>query len=191
MASHSHPSLTPEQYLEQERKAGFKSEYVTGEVFAMAGATEIHNALVNNVSDFLTSRKLRSCACSKYNSDMKVYLRDDHAYCYPDLSVCCGEPQFLDGVRDVLLNPTAVVEVLSPSTRSYDLGDKSFYYRRNSSMRHIVLIWHDCVRVGHWSRVESGLWTYEEYGHVEHAIALPEMNLHLPLSEIYEGVAFN
>ena len=187
MASQVHPALTPEEYLQRERKAGSKSEYVTGEVFAMAGASEKHNALVNNVSDALPSRKLRECSCSKYNSDMKVYLRDDLVYCYPDLSVCCGEPQFLDAVRDVLLNPSVVFEVLSPSTKSYDLGDKSFYYRRNPSMRHIVLIWHDRVQVGHWSRVENGSWAYEEYGQAEQAITLPEMKVELRLSEIYEG----
>ena len=119
---------------------------------------------------------------------MKVCLRDDLVYCYPDWSVCCGEPQFLDAVRDVLLNPTVVFEVLSPSSKSYDLGDKSFYYRRNPSMRHIVLIWHDRVQIGHWSRVENGCWAYEEYGQAEQAISLPEMKVELRLSEIYEGI---
>ena len=135
MATQSQHLLSPDEYLERERAAEFKSEYVGSVLLAMAGASQAHNALVNNLSDFLSSSKLKTCSCSKYNSDMKVYLRDDLVYCYPDLAVCCGTPIFHDAVSDVLVNPTAVFEVLSPNTMNYDLGDKGYYYRRNRSMR--------------------------------------------------------
>jgi len=143
MATQPRHFLTSDEYLDLERPAEFRSEYVDGEMFAMAGASPIHDAIVKNVSDFFTNRKLRSCSCLAFTSNMKIYLRDDCVFCYPDLTICCGEPAFHDGNQDVLLNPTAVFEVLSPSTKSYDLGDKSFYYRRNPSLRHLILIWSD------------------------------------------------
>ena len=181
--------ISPEEYLKREREAESKSEYAAGEVFAMAGVSRVHNALVNNLSDFLSVNKLREASCSKYNSDVKVYLRSVCVYCYPDLSVCCGEPKFQDEYTDVLLNPTAVFEVLSLSTKNYDLGDKSFYYRQNPSLRHVVLIWHDRMRVGHWvRRSEEEPWAFDEYAETDAMIALPEMKLALPLKEIYADV---
>ena len=156
----------------------------------MAGGSQTHNDLVNNLSDFLSVRKLRSNSCFKFNSDMKVHLREDHRFCYPDLTVC-GEPVFEDDWKDVLTNPTAVFEVLSPTTMSYDIGDNSFYYRRNAALRHILLIWHDRVKVGHWLRTSGAEpWTYTEYGDVSDVAALPEVSVALPVSEIYSGVSF-
>ena len=181
--------ISPEDYLERERKADSKSEYVAGEVFAMAGVSRPHDALVNNLFDLLPQAKLKASGCSRYSSDVKVYLRSVSVYCYPDLSICCGEPKFQDEYTDVLLNPTAVFEVLSLSTKNYDLGDKSFYYRQNPSLRHVVLIWHDRMRVGHWvRRSEEEPWAFDEYAETDAMIALPEMKLALPLKEIYADV---
>ena len=115
--------MTPEQYLEIERKAEYKSEYRDGEMFAMAGAPEGHNLVVGNLIQGLIPQ-LRPRGCRVYSNDMRVQAGNSRLYAYPDVAVVCGEPQFLDNRRDTLLNPVMVVEVLSPSTEAYDRGEK-------------------------------------------------------------------
>src|ERR1039457_4461200 len=86
--------LTPEQYLEIERKADFKSEYFRGEMFAMAGARRAHNLIAGNTSDRLRGQ-LREGPCEVYQSDMRVKVSDTGLYSYPDVVVACG-PLFQD-----------------------------------------------------------------------------------------------
>ncbi len=188
MASQITHFISPEEYLRTERAASFRSEYANGEVFAMAGATELHDQLQNNISDAFPLRRLG--ACRKVSSNFKVYFRPDmERFCYPDLTVTCEAPEYLDDVKDVLLNPTLVVEILSPSTRDYDIGDKAFYYRRLRSLRHILLIWPDKIKVGHWARAsEDKKWGYEDAQDTASSITLPELNAELSLPEIYAGV---
>src|ERR1041385_322548 len=106
--------LTPEQYIEIERKAEFKSEYFRGEMFAMAGAGRIHNLVAGNTSDRLR-QQLRLGPCEVYQSDMRVRVSETGLYTYPDVAVACN-PKFVDEQQFTLLNPTVIVEVLSPST---------------------------------------------------------------------------
>ena len=103
--------LTPDQYLEIERKAEFKSEYYNGEVFAMAGTKRPHNLIKTNVSGQLY-QQLRSCPCEVSSSDQRVLVAPTGLYTYSDIVVICGQPQFLDGELDTLMNPTLIVEVL-------------------------------------------------------------------------------
>ena len=121
MATHPKSYLTPEQYLEIERKAEFKSEYYQGEMFAMSGAREGHNLIVWNLAAEL-HRQLRAKPCRAYINDMRVRVNATGLYTYPDVAAVCGEPQFLDENRDTLLNPSLIVEVLSPSTEIYTLS---------------------------------------------------------------------
>src|SRR5437762_9626687 len=119
--------LTPEQYLEIERKAEYKSEYFQGEMFAMAGASPNYNFLVANTI-MAVGPKARACSCRTSPSDMRVHIPATGLYTYPDVIVVCGQPQFRDGQPDSLLNPTLIVEVLSPSTEAYDRGRKFGHY---------------------------------------------------------------
>src|SRR4051794_40673909 len=123
MSSLPRTFLTPEQYLEIERQAEFKSEYFQGDMFAMAGGSNNHNRVVFNT---ITSvgPGLRGTSCRGYPSDMRVHIPATGLYTYPDVIVVCGEPQLQDGRRDTLHNPTLIVEVLSPSTEAYNRGRK-------------------------------------------------------------------
>src|SRR5213596_3484672 len=107
------PRLTPEEYLALERKAEYKSEYLAGEMFAMAGASERHVSIVANVM-YLLVGQLKGRPCKAYASDMRVRVSPTGLYTYPDVVVVCGEARFLDEEVDTLLNPTMIVEVLSP-----------------------------------------------------------------------------
>src|SRR5689334_17788040 len=114
--------MTPEEYLAFERASEQKHEYVDGEIFAMAGGTREHNLIAANVVGELRSALLER-PCEVYGSDQKLKTPAGK-YHYPDVSVICGPPVFEDETRDVMLNPRAIVEVLSDSTERYDRGDK-------------------------------------------------------------------
>ena len=137
---------TPEEYLELERKAEFKSEYIDGEIFpigggilGMAGADEAHNLIVTNAVREL-SLQLKGRPCRTYPSDMKVEPVPGGQFVYPDVTVVCGEPRFHDERRDMLKNPTVIIEVLSPSTEAYDRGAKFARYRQMNSLTNYLLI---------------------------------------------------
>src|SRR5438045_3509978 len=114
--------MTYEEYRAFERSSSTKHEFVGGEVFAMSDGTFDHSTIAANVIATLHPA-LRESGCATLTSDMRVRTGDDVG-AYPDVSVVCGERRFSDNTRDELLNPTVLVEVLSPSTEAYDRGDK-------------------------------------------------------------------
>src|SRR3989442_2206015 len=121
---------TPEEYLAIDRQAPFKSEYHAGEIFAMAGASERHNLIRVNLAAALVSQ-LRGGPCRPFAADMRVKIDPADLYVYPDVVVVCGERRYADDLRDVLLNPTVIVEVLRPATEGYKEEEK--WRRRLSS----------------------------------------------------------
>ena len=131
--------LTPEQYLELDRASDVKNEYWYGEMYAMAGGMPPHSFVINNVQYALTGRLLGK-GCHVFNADLRVSVRWDTLITYPDATVVCGPPKYVDDRRDTVVNPTLVLEVLSPSTAAKDRGDKAFLYRQVSSMREILLV---------------------------------------------------
>src|SRR3954470_16904967 len=181
--------FTPEEYLAQERKAEFKSEYIAGQVVAMTGASREHNLITANILRVLSSQLLDR-PCEAYVSDMRVRVRTGVAgkaggpgmYTYPDLTVVCGDPRFEDEQVDTLLNPTLIVEVLSPSTEAYDRGAKFGYYRQLSSLREYLLVAQDKMLVEHFVREDDG-WLLTETGDPGAVVHLPSIGCHLPLAE--------
>src|SRR5271166_5473431 len=140
------PRYTPQQYLEMERKADFKSEYCDGYITAMAGASREHNLIAGNVHGEIRSQ-LKARPCEVYMSDMRLCVSPTGLYTYPDVMALCGEPLFQNDEVKTLLNPTMIVEVLSDSTESYDRGRKFGHYRRLPSLREYVLVAQDEVKV--------------------------------------------
>src|SRR5262249_9165559 len=131
----AHPQwLTPEQYLEIERAAEFRSEYYNGRMYAMSGGSLRHARIILNLGGELRAA-LKGGPCSATVSDLRLRVAPDGLYTYPDIVVCCGEPQLADGYSDMILNPTLIVEVLSPSTEAYDRGFKSAQYREIESLQ--------------------------------------------------------
>lgn len=126
MSAASRPSpVTPEEYLALERAATHaKHELVNGRVYALASASRAHNTIAVNLTRVI-STQLRGRSCQAFGSDMRVKVPATGMYTYPDLVVACGEPRFEDGQVDTLLDPTLVVEILSPTTEAYDRGGTS------------------------------------------------------------------
>jgi Uma2 family endonuclease len=189
MSTLSKPYLTPEQYLEIERKAEFKSEYYQGEMFAMSGARFAHIQIVTNTSGELR-QQLRGRPCQPLSSDMRVRVTPVGLYTYPDVVVVCGEPQFLDDTFDTLLNPTVIIEVLSESTEVYDRTRKLDLYRSLESLAEYVMISSLRVWVERHTRLPDGAWNYDQKTSLEDTIDLKSVDCHLRLADLYERVAF-
>jgi Uma2 family endonuclease len=189
MSALQQPFYTPEQYLEIERRAAFKSEYYVGQMFAMAGASREHNVIARNVIRRL-GNALDGRPCETYPSDMKVLVSAGGLYTYPDVSVACGEPQFLDRQGDVLLNPLVIVEVLSDTTEAYDRGAKFALYQRIESLQEYVLVSQDRARVESYVRQSGGQWLYSRTDGLEGEVSLDALGCRLLLSEVYARVRF-
>jgi len=180
---------TPEEYLALERKAEYKSEYLAGEIFAMSGASRQHNLIAGNVFASLHAQ-FRNRPCEVYMGDMRVKVSPTGLYTYPDVVALCGEPQFDDEQKDTLLNPTVIIEVLSPSTEAYDRGSKFGHYRKLTSLVEYLLISQDEPHVEHYVRQADNQWLLSETSSVQDAVQLPSVNCSLVLAEIYEKVEF-
>lgn len=180
-------SITPEEYLAYERASPGRHEYVRGEIFAMAGASEAHNTITLNVAVALRNQ-LRGGPCRAYASDMRVQVDARRSYVYPDVVVVCGERRFEDDQVDTLLNPTLVVEVLSPSTEAFDRGAKAEYYRQIPSVQEYVLIAQDRIHVEQYTRATSGAWTLREFASHSEVIVLSSIDVSLPVDEAYEDM---
>ena len=190
MATKPQPYLTPEEYLAFEREADVKHEYYAGEIFAFAGASRQHNLIAGNVYASLHAQ-LRKQPCKVYPSDMRVRVSPTGLYTYPDVTVVWGEARFDDENADTLLNPTMIVEVLSPSTPGYDRGEKFEQYRKLESVQEYVVIAQDRVHVEHWGRQAEGQWLLSETDSVDDVIALPSIGCRLTVADLYEKVEFD
>src|SRR5262245_45796367 len=128
MSAIPEPQYTPQEYLARERISESRHQYYRGEIFAMAGASEAHNLIADNVT-FALRERLRDKGCRAYSKDMRVQVQRNGLYTYPDTVVACPPIQFEDESRDTLLNPQVIVEVLSKSTEKFDRGKKFDLYR--------------------------------------------------------------
>lgn len=179
--------ITPEEYLSRERHAEHKSEYVAGEIFALAGASERHNLIVGNVFAGLHAQ-LRQRPCKVYASDMRVKVQATDLYTYPDVVALCHEARFDDNQQDTLLNPMLIVEVLSESTERYDRGKKFAHYRKLESLQEYVLIAQDTYHIEHYIRQPDNQWLLSESDNVQDTIHLPSIDCHLAVADVYDKV---
>jgi Uma2 family endonuclease len=179
--------LTPEQYLEIERKAEYKSQYYRGEMFAMAGASRAHNLLVAHLLRDI-GQQLRGKPCEVYPSDMRVRVSATGLYTYPDVVAVCDEPKLLDNQLDTLLNPHLIVEVLSPSTEAYDRGRKFEHYQTIESLREYLLLATERVRADLYTRQPDGRWLLTSATRLEESLDLQSVGCSLSLAGLYERV---
>ena len=189
MSTLSKPYLTPEQYLEIERKAEFKSEYYQGEMFAKSGARLPHIDIVANAMREL-GNQLRGRPCRPLSNDMRVRVTPAGLYTYPDIVVVCGKPEFPDAESDTLLNPTVIIEVLSDSTEAYDRGTKFRLYRCLESLAEYLLISSLDVSAELFTRQLDGCWLLTAKTSLEDSIDLKSVDCRLLLADLYEKVEF-
>ena len=179
--------MTPEQYLEAERKADFKSEYYDGHVWTMAGATYAHVAIIGNLAGEL-QRGIGGRNCAVLPNDMRVRVSPTGLYTYPDIVVVCGEPRFADERLDTLTNPTLLVEVLSKSTEAHDRGFKFMQYRAVDSLQEYVLVAQTDPRMERFQRGAGGEWVLRDFKGLDSICPLDSVGCQIALSAVYRNI---
>lgn len=181
--------LTPEEYLEIERKAEYKSEYFDGEIFAMSSANRNHSLISVNLNGLLW-QYLKGKYFEAYINRMRVFVPKTGLYTYPDLVIVCGKPKFQDNVFDTLLNPLLIIEVLSETTENYDRGKKFQHYRSIESLQEYVLVSQDEARIEKYVKHGDGFWVLSEAVGLDSHIELSSIEGKVALSEVYDKVVF-
>ncbi len=181
--------MSEAEYLQYERRAEFRSEYISGRVYAMAGASWRHGQIILSMGAELR-RRLQGSSCRAFISDVRVRVAQTRMYTYPDLGIVCGPPRFADDQQDTLLNPAVLIEVLSDSTKSYDRGEKFAHYRRIDSLREYLVVDQESPHLEHYTRRDDGSWVLREYDGLGGSLILAAAGCELPLAAIYEDIDF-
>jgi Uma2 family endonuclease len=177
--------LTVEEYFQFEQDSEIRHEYVAGQIYAMAGASEAHNLIVGNIFALLRPH-LRGGSCRVFVSDMKVKIKTQKAdiFYYPDLLVTCNQD---DREKYFKTSPNLIIEVLSDSTETTDKREKRINYQSLDSLEEYVLVAQDEIRVDIYRRGSSGNWAIESLGENE-LLCLDSVGLTLTMADIYEDV---
>ncbi len=189
---------TVEAYLEMERAADVRHEYLDGEIFEMAGETIPHGRISTNIVVALGTQ-LRGKDCDVFSKDMKVrsgalpnprrVMRG--MFSYPDIVVVCGKPQTHDEYKDILLNPNVIIEVLSEATEAFDRGEKFQRYREHlPTLTDYLLVAQDKPYIEHFTRQSAARWELTAHAGLDEAALLSMLDCQLPLAEVYDRVEF-
>lgn len=180
--------ISPEEYLAIERRATYRSEYLNGEMFAMAGATRQHNRISSNLVSGI-DQHIKSRDCNVYASDMRVYVPSTGYFTYPDIVITCGGEEFTDAYSDVLVNPLVVIEILSDSTAAFDRGKKFEQYRELASFVEYLLVEQRIPRVEQYILYNASEWRYRDIrGIDDQVVTIQAIECSLPLRDIYHKV---
>ncbi|MFO5529108.1 MAG: Uma2 family endonuclease [Cuspidothrix sp.] len=197
------PKLTPEEYFLWEEKQLLRHEYLNGELYAMSGGTQNHGRIASNII-FIVKGHLRGSGCQVGNSDCRVNILETKDYVYPDVSVTCDErdrtaieaiqyPCLIVDISaslNVNTERSRGVEVLSPSTASYDRGDKFRLYRRNPSLQDYVLVDAEKIAIDLYRKNDLGNWEIFNYQSGDN-IELRSIDLSFPIESVYEDIVFD
>jgi Uma2 family endonuclease len=188
--------ITPEEYLELEEKAEYKSEYwdgimipLHGEPPELVGANINHIQIVSNLTALL-SPLLRKRDCRVFPSEMKIWIAKRGKFFYPDVAIVCGKPQFVKNRRDVVENPLLLIEVLSDSTEVKDRAEKFWSYQTLESFQEYVLVSQNRAVVEQFTRQTDGSWRYLAAIGLESVITSQTIEAVLQLQDIYDLVEF-
>ena len=186
--------FTVQEYLEFEKSSLERHEFYKGEIFrmhghgellAMSGASYKHNIIFSNLFTGLGGR-LKGKSCQPYGPDMRINIPENTLYTYPDIAVVCGDLQISPEDEDSVLKPTILIEILSPSTRNYDQGEKFRLYRDIPTLKELILVDTDAVRIAVFRVNDKGHWELEEYKSITDQLFLTSVGVIIPVSEIYE-----
>ena len=178
--------LTPEEYLEWESTALQKHEYYRGELFAMAGASVRHNVIAKNLMIGIGMR-LQGKQCQPYGSDLRIHIPENTLFTYPDISIICRDVIEEETSDDYTIEPTVIIEILSPSTKGYDRGEKFRLYRDIPTLEAYILIDSESIAIEAFRINASCHWELEDYKSLNEVLAIPVVDLAIPLHDIYEG----
>jgi Uma2 family endonuclease len=191
---------TVDQYLEMERDALERHEYIDGEIFLMAGESDNHEIISANLSGELYIQ-LKGKDCQFRIKDAKIksggFAKEAETsakgmFSYPDLVVICGEVKYHDQRKDIILNPKVIIEVLSDSTGNFDRGDKFIRLRMfNETLTDYVLVSQDKPQVEHFVRQDDNSWKVYTYIGLDKICSIESIGCTLKLAEIYDRIKFS
>jgi Uma2 family endonuclease len=192
------PKFTVDQYLVIERESEERHLYLDGEIYAMAGESEHHADISANVFGLLHSQ-LRGSPCRARIKGTKVRSgptpmsgkSTKGMFSYPDIVVICDEREFHDAHKDIVLNPTAIVEVLSPSTEAFDRGEQFTRFQTwNRTLSDYLLVSQDRPQIEHYCKKPDDGWDYARHTDMDPIVTIASIKCKLTLSEVYERVVF-
>ena len=189
MVSISKKGISPEEYLQAERRRTEKCEYINGQVIPMGGASFNHNRITRNLL-VLLSNLLMNNDFEVFSSDLRVHNPITKSYTYPDILVVKGELEYLDEAFDTLLNPLLIAEVSSDSTFERDLHEKFVAYRKSPNFQEYILIAQDKVLIQKFFRIKEEQWEIEDFDQLEQIIAFKSVQVTIKVADIYKKVKF-
>ena len=181
---------TPEEYLDLEEKADYKSEYHDGEIIPMTGGTTDHNIIAGN---FYTTLKLalRGQSYKVFFADVRLWMSTYRRYVYPDVMVVQGKPIYDGSNKTTITNPLLIIEVLSKSTKNYDKSEKFDYYRSIPEFREYILIDQSKYHLEQYAKTSENQWLFTEYNSENAVLTLTSVEVKIPLIELYEEIDFS
>ena len=194
----SQPLYSTEEYLALERASEERHEYIDGCIFAMAGESPEHGDICANLGGELHAR-LKETDCRVRSKDTKVHSGPtprhprtiEGFFSYPDMVVICGEPKYHDEYRDVVLNPTVIIEVLSKSTESFDRGEKFQRYQVwNPTLTDYLLVSQTAPIIEHFCRQPDGSWSYKIFQGLDRSFRIESIGCELRLADVYDRINF-
>ena len=181
---------SPEEYLELETAAEYKSEYRDGLIIPMAGGTPNHNQIAVNLSAALNFA-LKGQPYRVFTSDLRLWIPQARLYTYPDVIVVSGQLQFAESRRDTITNPLIIVEVLSESTANYDRGEKFRFYRTIPTLQEYILISQSEMHVEQFAKTADNKWILSEDDQENSILTLNSIQFQISLRDIYDKVEFD
>ncbi|HEY4147549.1 MAG TPA: Uma2 family endonuclease [Chitinophagaceae bacterium] len=174
-----------QEYLEMEKAAERKHEYYQGEIFAMAGVGPRHNVIFRNLYRDV-AMGLKGRPCQPYGSDMRIHIPENTLFTYPDISIICGELVAWSEDEDTAIQPSVLIEILSPSTRDYDRGGKFKLYRDIPTLKEYILVDSEAIGIEVFRFDPHDHWLLEEYKELSESLIIQTVGLSVPLKDIYE-----
>lgn len=180
---------TPEEYLDAEAKAEFRSEYSNGVIKPLTGGTTNHNRISRNLCTALTIG-LRGQDAEVFIADVKVWVPDSRKFRYPGVMVITGEPQYYKDRKTAITNPQLIIEVLSDSTEEFDREDKFRLYQSIPTFQEYLLIDQNQIAIDHFYKTKPKQWQIDQFDAQDTQIQLKSVEVTLSIAEIYDKVTF-
>jgi Uma2 family endonuclease len=179
------------EYLRREEKAQEKHEFYCGKIVKRSSKSAIQCEIaVNSIATLKAVIRPLPKKFRVYSSDLKIYIESSDIGVYPDALVVCEQPEFWNDRLDVIVNPLLIVEVLSPSTQSFDRKGKFDFYKSLPSFQEYVLINADKPSVETRFREEPDLWRIKTEDNIDNSVALRSLGVSISLADIYEDIVF-
>lgn len=175
-----------QDYLKIEESTGKRYEFYDGELFEVEGASVEHNRIVAHTFGEVYAH-LKGKSCEVFASQLKVESKLNDSVVYPDITIVCNGIELSPESKDIVTNPTVIIEVVSPSTGDYDHGEKFFMYRALPSLKEYILISSVKMLIEKFTKQNTRRWTMDDYRNSEDILTIDSIGLQLSLSEIYSG----